>query len=182
MHTAVGDIRGFNDSVYAVRRFLRIPFAQPPVGSLRFQPPLPLPTLTPSPFPATNRTYIPCVETATSGPFRMAGSEDCLFLSVTLPSASGPRPPPSAGYPVLVYIYGGSLTQAYPEGADSFISTSQAFIFVSINYRLGVFGFFSLPQLSAEKPGPVAYSGNQGLQDQQLALQWVQDNIGAFGG
>ena len=217
MHTSLGDIRGLNESTYGVRRFFRIPYAIPPVGPLRFRPPRPATFLSPNPFPATSRTYIPCIETSTNGSNAIAGSEDCLTLDITLPSAD--TPPPATGWPVLFYIYGGGFTQAYPEDASSWVGFTQSFIFVSINYRserrlpthalaphpptlsmshphpltpficvvpsvyrLGVLGFFSLPELSAEASGPFATSGNQGLRDQTLALQWVHDHIANFSG
>ena len=112
----------------------------------------------------------------------MAGTEDCLYLSLTVPLS----PPPPSGYPVLVYFCGGGFQQCYPEDAGPWLNRSQAFIFVNVPYRLGALGFFSLRELSDEpapdkQPG-LSYSGNQGLQDQRVALHWLQHNLPAFGG
>jgi len=104
-------------------------------------------------------------------------SEDCLYLNVFTPAGSaGDR------LPVMVWIHGGGFTtgsgsQAYYDGAAL---ARRGVVVVTINYRLGPFGFFAHPALSAESPHGV--SGNYGLLDQIAALQWVQRNIAAFGG
>ena len=179
----VGTIRGFADASTSTCRYYNIPYAVPPIGPLRWQPPRLLSSLpSPSPYPATNRTLAQCVQTSITGSGLMAGTEDCLQLSLTLPVA----PPPPSGYPVLVYFCGGGFQQCYPEDAGPWLHATQAFIFVSVPYRLGALGFFAVRELSDERSeGKVdgfSYSGNQGLQDQRTALHWLQANVAAFGG
>ena len=104
-------------------------------------------------------------------------SEDCLYLNVWTPakSSSGPRP-------VLFFIYGGAFGAGSSEVPlyDGEELAKKGLVVVTANYRVGMFGFFSHPELSAES-GHKA-SGNQGLLDQVAALQWIQKNIAAFGG
>src|SRR5262249_23730573 len=102
-------------------------------------------------------------------------SEDCLFLNVW-------APPHAKHAAVIVFIHGGSLTRggSWEPTYDATHFAEQGVVFVSINYRLGPLGWLALPELSAESPHGV--SGNYGLLDQIEALQWVQKNIGAFGG
>ena len=171
---SAGLIQGYYDTAQDVNRFNNIPFAQPPVNQLRFLPPAVASASFPlSPYPANSTSIIDCIQPRTSD-----GQEDCLYLSVTAPN---PLPASGAGLPVIVYICGGGFQSCYGNDAGSWMRRTQSFIFVSINYRLGIFGFFSLPELSAQQ-APISYSGNQGLQDQQAALRWVQANIAAFGG
>jgi para-nitrobenzyl esterase len=174
--TASGTVGGKEDS--SVRAFLGIPYAAPPVGDLRWKPPV----------PAAKWSG---VRKATDfGPHCMQGnvygdmtfhdsgaSEDCLSLNVWVPAK-----PASAKLPVMVWIYGGgfaagSTSEARQDGANL---AQQGVIVVSMNYRLGVFGFFAHPELAKESPHNAA--GNYGLLDQTAALQWVHDNIAAFGG
>ena len=99
-------------------------------------------------------------------------SEDCLFLNIFLPSVSSPGDKP---YPVMVWIYGGGFKAGYSNGYNA--ATLAAFgnvIVVTLNYRLGVFGFLSTGDTNAP--------GNYGLWDQHLAINWVHNNIGEFGG
>ncbi len=110
--------------------------------------------------------------------FRSNGtSEDCLYLNVWKPSNTGKKP-----LPVLVYYYGGGFVAG--DGSepryDGRSMAEQGIVSVTVNYRLGVFGFLAHPELTKES-GKNA-SGNYGLMDQALALQWVYDNIAAFGG
>lgn len=107
-----------------------------------------------------------------------AVSEDCLYLNVWAlhVNKSQPQPPPLA--PVLVWIYGGGFTMGTSSLSiydGRFLSKSENVVVVSMNYRLGAFGFLSLPDNNNIR-------GNAGLLDQQLALRWVADNIAAFGG
>jgi para-nitrobenzyl esterase len=155
-------------------RFLGIPYAAPPVGDLRWRSPQPV-----KPWdgvrPATEFGPV-CRQTADW--VKAPQSEDCLTLSVWAPAQKASKP-----YPVLVWIHGGGLTSGYgsewgPDGGKSVVH--KGVILVSINYRLGVFGFFAHPELSAEAPDHA--SGNQGFRDQIAALQWIRRNIARFGG
>ncbi len=154
-----------------------IPFAAPPVGDRRWRAPQPV-----GPWsgvrPAT--TFAPaCLQNGVSMPGEAPPrtSEDCLYLNVWRPTAN-----PSAELPVLVWIYGGG----YTNGSASMPLYSgdrlarRGIVVVTIAYRLGAFGFLAHPELSAETAEKS--SGNFGFRDQIAALQWVQRNIGAFGG
>jgi para-nitrobenzyl esterase len=110
--------------------------------------------------------------------FHDAGpSEDCLYLNVWTPNTS-----PKSKLPVMVWIYGGGFqagATSEPRQNGEFLA-HRGVVVVSMNYRLGVFGFFSHPELTKESPHHA--SGNYGLLDQAAALQWVKKNIAAFGG
>lgn len=159
-----------------VRVFRGIPYAQPPVGPLRWKPPV---TLAPwaGVRPATQfgaacvQPVIP-VGIYANPPQRMG--EDCLTLNVWSPRNA-------ARAPVLVWIHGGSLVAGYShEGMyDGARMAAKGAVVVSINYRLGILGYLAHPELSAEQGGR---SGNYGLADQIAALRWVKENIAAFGG
>src|SRR5947207_7730171 len=110
--------------------------------------------------------------------FRSDGmSEDCLYLNVWTPAKSG-----NEKLPVLVYFYGGGFLAG--DGSelryDGESTARKGIVSVTVNYRLGVFGFFAYPELTRESPHHA--SGNYGLLDQNAALRWVQRNIAAFGG
>jgi para-nitrobenzyl esterase len=160
-----------------VRTFLGIPFAAPPVGDLRWKAPQPV-----APWegvrPATKfgpRAMQGSIYSDMR--FRDAGpSEDCLYLNVWTPAGSAKEK-----LPVMVWIYGGGFhagatSEARQDGARL---AAKGVVVVSMNYRLGVFGFFSHPELSAESGHG---SGNYGIMDQTAALRWVQRNVAAFGG
>jgi para-nitrobenzyl esterase len=164
--------------INGVNVFKGIPYAEPPVGDLRWKPPVPkaAPAGT---FEATQ--FGPaCIQPRprsesiyANPPARI--SEDCLFLNIW-------SPPEAKDAPVFVWIHGGSLTGGYSHEPvyDGSTFAAEGVIVVSINYRLGVLGYLAHPELSAESPDGV--SGNYGLLDQVEALRWVQDNIAAFGG
>ena len=158
-----------------------VPFAAPPVGDLRWRPPQPAPAWdgvrdATEAGPACMQRAIP----AEAGRFYDPGvdrmSEDCLYLNVW--TAAGPEDPA----PVLVWIHGGGL--AIGNGADiTYDGTRLArrgVVLVTINYRLGAFGYLAHPLLSAESEHGA--SGNYGTLDQVAALGWIQRNIAAFGG
>ena len=156
--------------------FLGIPFAAAPVGELRWRPPQPV-----APWRGFRRaTSLPdeCAQLAsTNGPG--STSEDCLYLNVYRPAR--PFAPLQRPLPVLIWIHGGGGVNGsgnQTDGAELAATTDT--IVVTVNYRLGVFGFLALPGLTAESTD--GSSGNVGLLDQQAAMRWVQRNIRWFGG
>ena len=174
--TNVGSITGkiedvtVDDKEVQVAEFLGIPFAEPPVGQLRFAKPVKKGNLS-SPYNATEFGR-GCLQVKNLIPGRVPElSEDCLFLNIFVPGA----PSPANKLAVMVWIYGGGFKAGYSNGYNA--ATLAGFgdvIVVTLNYRLGVFGFLS----TGDKYAP----GNYGLWDQQLAIEWVHDNIAAFGG
>ncbi|XP_043268664.1 juvenile hormone esterase-like [Venturia canescens] len=152
--------------------FKGIPYAKPPIGELRFQDPEPAESWSnikdASKFGSNCAQFDPMTRT-------IVGSDDCLYLNVYTPSHET-SPSSAVPKPVMLWIHGGAF--AYGSGDDKFYGPDYIIendvILVTINYRLGVFGFLNL------EDGEV--SGNQGLKDQLLALKWVQKNIENFGG
>ncbi|HEX8106279.1 MAG TPA: carboxylesterase/lipase family protein [Kofleriaceae bacterium] len=163
-------------------QFLGIPYAKPPVGDLRWKAPQ-------KPDPWSNvrdatqfgkrcaQLMDPTLQNAASN------DEDCLYLNVWTWS-----PPPKNPLPVMIWIHGGGNVNGSASEPVPFLNTGvfysgellaggHSVVVVSLNYRLGIFGFFGHPDLWAE-----GSSGNQGLLDQQMAFQWVHDNIAKFGG
>lgn len=162
-----------------MHKFLGIPYAAPPVGPLRWAPPQPHAAWT-TPLDASSFGSR-CAQTPS--PFgEVSSSEDCLFLNVYTPHRkSVPDRDLRRKRPVMVWIHGGAFVTGSGENYDpSRLVGDGDVVVVTINYRLGHLGFLAHPALSAESPDGV--SGNYGLLDQQLALQWVHDNIAAFGG
>lgn len=153
------------DKATSFYAFQGIPFAKPPIENLRFRSPQP-PENWPGVLNATEDGSV-CVQGIT--PNRVNGSEDCLFINVYTPRLYD-------NLPVMVWIYGGgfiggdSTYNIY--GPDFFMN--EDIIFVSFNYRVGIFGFLS----TEDEEAP----GNYGLKDQLLALKWVRENIEIFGG
>lgn len=161
-----------------VRVFRGVPYAAPPVGPLRWQPPAPPAhwggTRDAAAFgPSCMQPDLPSTSVYDDPPPSM--SEDCLTLNVWAPKAA-------RAAPVIVWIYGGALAVGGTSEPlyDATNFARRGVVFVSMNYRLGVFGWLALPALSAESPHHV--SGNYGLLDQIAALQWVRANVAAFGG
>ena len=150
----------------AVSEFLGIPFAAPPIGALRFAPPAP-----PAPWSVVRNAT--SHSAACTQAKRQPASEDCLYLNVWTPATGAP----GALLPVLVWIFGGGFQSGSSSlyGYTGDILAAAGTVVVSFNYRVGVFGW------GAFLPSDGAAS-NVGLLDQQVALQWVQDNIAAFGG
>jgi carboxylesterase type B len=176
--TRDGLVQGF--SAGGVDKFLGIPYAAPPVGALRWRAPQP-----PAPWHGVrSATTLPptCPQLANSNGPR-SENENCLYVSVYTPAgARGKRGGRRGrGLPVLFWIHGGGLTTGSGDQHDgTLMATTNNIVVVSINYRLGVFGFLALPSLSAEAPDHA--SGDYGLLDQEAALRWTHRNIAAFGG
>ncbi|MGA7415026.1 MAG: carboxylesterase family protein [Bryobacteraceae bacterium] len=184
-----GQLRGTLNGTTAV--FQGVPYAAPPIGSLRWREPLP-----PQPWSGIRDATKPgnaCVQNvagldafiaplaATYGASYnfepVSSSEDCLYLNVWSPNW-----PNKGVLPVMVWLHGGS--NRIGSGAQSTYAgeslASHGVVIVTINYRLGVLGFFSHPELTKESPHHS--SGNYGLLDQLAALRWVRENIAGFGG
>jgi para-nitrobenzyl esterase len=157
-----------------VRAFLGIPFAVPPIGPLRWTHAQPIAPWS-SPLDATEFGPI-CPQNSLIGG-DLTGDEDCLTLNVWTPD------PMPADAPVMVWIHGGGFTTG--AGSDGLYHgrklASKGVVVVTLNYRLGALGLLAHPGLTAES-GSDATSGNYGLTDQRRALEWVRDNISAFGG
>ncbi|MFF1822563.1 carboxylesterase/lipase family protein [Kribbella sp. NPDC058245] len=154
-------------TVGQARVFDGIPYAAPPVGALRWKAPQPV-----QPWTGVRESKLgnPCPQQGNSEVPKGSTAEDCLYLNVTTPRAPAKKP-----RAVMVWIPGGGFF----EGAGNSYEASKLaargdVVVVTVNYRLGIYGFFGYPGL----PG----SGTFGLQDQQAALRWVQRNARAFGG
>jgi para-nitrobenzyl esterase len=178
VRTESGVVEGLPASGSTIRTFRGIPFAAPPVGDLRWKPPQPAPSWT------GVRKAAEFGARCMQGPiykdmvFRDSGpSEDCLYLNVWTPANSA-----QAHLPVMVWIYGGGFNagSASEPRQDGENLAKKGVVVVSFNYRLGIFGFLSHPELTKESPHQAA--GNYGLLDQVAALEWVHKNIAAFGG
>ncbi len=173
-----GVIEGLYDTKSGLQLYLGIPFAKPPVGELRWKAPQAMEHW--SEVKMTKSFGPRPVQTIVFGDIvsRSNGvSEDCLYLNVWTPAKKDTK-----GLPVLVYFYGGGFVAG--DGSepryDGASMAKKGIVVVTVNYRLGLFGFFAHPELSAE--APYKASGNYGLLDQSFALQWVRKNISSFGG
>ncbi|CDU24321.1 related to para-nitrobenzyl esterase [Sporisorium scitamineum] len=165
---------------YAAHRFT-LPYARPPVGLLRFSSPQPL-----SPFTTVyNATQLPkaCMQQPDSryGISEENISEDCLYLNIYRPAKG------AVGRPVLVWVHGGSFVQgsSTAPGLDgSWLASRYNIVVVTVQYRLGMFGFFSPTGFTDESASSSSSNiqGNQGVRDTVSALQFIHDNIGSFGG
>lgn len=169
IETRLGPMVGIKKNDAMVSVFYNIPFAKPPLGSLRFAKPVPYGNWT-----GTLNATTPgkrCMQVAYLESFEM--SEDCLQLNIYVPNSVNISS--TVQTPVMVFIHGGGFTGGGADLYDSSeLSRQGGVIIVTIQYRLGIFGFFSLGNEEA--------SGNYGLWDQMLALKWVNQNIGSFGG
>jgi para-nitrobenzyl esterase len=170
--THAGKVRGAVTG-HGTRRFLGIPFAQPPVGALRWRPPQ---AVTPwrGVRPATSfgsRCVQPPSQDATSG---LVGAEDCLHLNVYTPAHR-----PRERLPVMVWVHGGSAVTGSGQDVDpTRLAEAGHVVVVTVNYRLGPFGY--LANAALREPG--ATSGNYGVLDVLAALRWVRRDVAAFGG
>jgi para-nitrobenzyl esterase len=164
-----------------MRVFRGIPYAAPPVGSLRWKPPQPVATWTG--VKAADRFSPVCMQppTALGGNAWRDGlvpmSEDCLYLNVWTHAKNA-----GEHLPVMVFVHGGGNTRgaASENQYDGDYLAKKGVVFVSFNYRMNVFGFLAHPDLTRESDHHA--SGNYALMDQMAALQWVQRNIAKFGG
>ena len=175
--TTDGKIRGVSRPSGGAE-FLGIPFAQPPVGDLRWREPLPAKSWTG--VREATAFGAPCAQPVLGDWNRHdseTSKEDCLFLNVMAPAW-----PPKAPLPVMFWIHGGAnaggtaSSALYKDGT----LVQHGVVLVTVNYRLGVFGFLAHPELTRESSHHA--SGNYALMDQIAALRWVRDNIAKFGG
>jgi len=170
-----GMLTGVAGTMPDVRIFKGIPFAQPPVGDLRWRTPKPAASWTgtrsASEFGAICMQRRPNAAGITNTSMPM--SEDCLYLNIYTPAKAA-----NDKLPVMVWIHGGALTAGAGSIYDSEQLAHKGVVVVTMNYRLGVFGYFAHPELTKESD----HHSNYGLLDQIAALQWVKKNIAAFGG
>jgi para-nitrobenzyl esterase len=181
--TMDGEVRGKLINNGKVRAFQGIPYAAPPVGGLRWKAPQPVATwkgtLDATMYGhhcAQNHVFDDMVFQDSATPAD-AGSEDCLYLNVYVPVSKTGK----AKLPVMFWIHGGGYSggaSSEPRHNGDFLPLKEI-VLVTINYRLGVFGFLALSELAAE---PGGFTGNYGLMDMVAALEWVKKNIAGFGG
>ncbi len=170
-HTLLGDLQGTPDA--AVSAWLGVPYAQPPVGALRFAAPQPVPAW--KGVRMTTNYGAACVQKP-MGSIKSLGpslDEDCLTLNIWSPAADGAR------RPVMVWIHGGAFILGSARiYTGAHLAEQGDIVVVAINYRLGALGFVNF----GEALGDERAATNPGLRDQVAALRWVRDNIAAFGG
>ncbi len=170
-----GTLAGTHEA--GVLAFKGIPYAAPPIGKLRWEPPQLAASWTGV---REAKTYAhDCMQKPfpeDAAPLRTKPSEDCLYLNVWRPDNAKKK------LPVMVWIHGGGFVNggSSPAIYDGAHFAQDGIVFVSFNYRLGRFGFFGFPALTKEDPGGL--HGNYGYMDQIAALKWVRANISAFGG
>jgi para-nitrobenzyl esterase len=175
--TTAGDLRGVV-RLGGGAQFLGIPYAEPPVGDLRWREPVPV-----NPWHGVRdaiRYGAPCAQPVLGDWNKidaLFGREDCLYLNVVTPDW-----PPQHLLPVMFWIHGGANVGGSGGGSlyNDGTLVSHGVVTVTINYRLGIFGFFAHPELTRESVHHA--SGNYGLMDQIVALHWVINNIAKFGG
>lgn len=184
VQTEAGYISGKTGSDGTIKIFMGVPFAAPPVGDLRWKAPQPVPSWTgvrqcttppasamqapPRPFMMWSQEFMAPMEPL---------SEDCLYLNIWTGAVNE-----GEKRPVIVWIHGGAFTGGSGTVPlyDGEEMAKKGVVFVTINYRLGVFGFLAHPELTAESP--LKTSGNYGILDQIESLKWIKNNIAAFGG
>jgi para-nitrobenzyl esterase len=167
--TSDGPVCGLTSN--SITSYLDIPYAAPPVGDLRWEPPR-----QPAPWSTVLQATTPAPECSSPGfpagsPPAAGTSEDCLYLKVEVPAGAKP----GDNLPVMYEIHGGGfLGTALTNDGDNLVRSGKA-VYVFVNYRLGILGFLADQALGA-------HSGDYGLQDQQAGLRWVKQNIARFGG
>ncbi len=181
VQSPAGTLQGSTQDTPAgpVRAFLGIPYAAPPVGPLRWKPPAPATKWTGTRQATSFGSRCMQPHLYDDMFFRDPGaSEDCLTLNIWAPAGT----PPGGKLPVMLWIYGGGFvtgSTSEPRQDGAHLAT-KGVIVVSFNYREGIFGFFTHPELAEESPQHAA--GNYGLLDAVAALEWLRTNIAAFGG
>ena len=194
MHLANGDVRGVYNEDKSVEVYAGIPYAKPPVGDLRWKEPQPVDnwqgvkecnkfgprSMQPDSTPVMDTLVDIYSEKAWHPDYNMHPvqnmSEDSLYLNIWKPAHA------SANLPILMFIHGGSLTSG-SSAADDYNGEELAkkgIIMITIQYRLGIFGYFAHPDLAVESGNNT--TGNYGLLDQIMALRWINDNASYFGG
>ncbi|XP_046551328.1 acetylcholinesterase-like isoform X2 [Haliotis rubra] len=178
--TTHGNVVGLRSTVLGktIDTYYGIPYARPPIGDLRFKYPQPMDSWTPEVKEARSMkpSCLQAVEPSPGMPWRAIPStfsEDCLYINVWAPA----NVTTSRKLTTMVWIYGGAyLTGSInmPLHHGQYLAAENNVIVMSMNYRLGAHGFLYL--------GPDTFPGNQGLMDQALALKWIQNNVGRFGG
>lgn len=182
--TKYGTVSGVNMKTYTV--FKGIPYAKPPIGELRFEPPqepgkwdgiLHADTFPNRAFQGPQNKGFYGKEFYSDPEYMPDCSEDCLYLNIWTPASRS-----SENLPVAVWIHGGAFSAGYGSEIefDGKVYAEKGIILVTINYRLGVLGFLAHPELSAASDLHV--SGNYGILDQLAALRWIKENISSFGG
>ncbi len=194
VHTSAGDLTGVLTEDGAVEVYAGIPYAEPPVGELRWREPKPVThwdgvlkadRFAPMSMQVTDSMIYDSLKKivgyhdftfSLTGNSRPPVSEDSLYLNIWKPAGD------QHDLPVLVYVHGGSLQTGQPwyEDYSGEGLARQGVIVVNMGYRLGIFGFFADEELAAESPNGT--TGNYGLLDQICALEWVRDHIDSFGG
>lgn len=182
--TKHGRVKGCPSSYQASTIFKGIPYAKPPVGSLRWKAPEPCDSWSETlnateygPIPFQKRPLETSFYRKEFYPIEWPNSEDCLYINIITPAET-----PDEKLPVALWVYGGGFVQGYSQKleTDGEAFAQRGVIYVSFNYRVGIFGYASCSALDTEtKEG---LSGNYGLMDQIAALKWVHENIAAFGG
>jgi para-nitrobenzyl esterase len=174
--TSNGAVAGIQSA--SMNEYLGIPYATPPVGPLRWTPPQPH---------SSWKGVLQATQFGNKCPQfdftigKIIDNEDCVYLNVYTPrnqGQNGQGQNEGENLPVMVWIHGGAYTSGSGDPYDPTRLVAKGVIVVTINYRLGLLGFFAHPAIDAEGH----LNGNYGLMDQQLALKWVKRNIGAFGG
>lgn len=177
VQTTHGPVQGFVED--GMQKFLGIPYAAAPIGDLRWRPPT-LPKDWSEPLNAVAFGPV-CAQSSACFPgfAHDSSNEDCLYLNVFAPHNPVNDKRTKLLLPVMVWIHGGGFSGGASNDYNpaALVNDGQV-VFVSLNYRVGIFGFFSHPTINAEGHA----SGNYGIMDQQMALQWVQRNIENFGG
>ncbi|MEO6917670.1 MAG: carboxylesterase family protein [Collimonas sp.] len=171
LDTALGQLRGYEQD--GLHSFHAVPYAQAPLGQLRFAAPLPAEAwdgVRDAQQPGPIAPQLPSRLSLAMGDFDLPQDEDCLTLTIRTPAADGKR------RPVVVWFHGGGYISgagALPWYDGSRLASEGDLVFVSVNYRIGALGYLYAPGISP---------GNLGLLDQRLALEWVRDHIANFGG
>lgn len=175
VQTTSGKVKGITEGGISV--FKGIPYAAPPVGEFRWRPPQPV-----KPWVGifdANKYGSNCAQGgwgAAAGTIQEGSSEDCLYLNLWLPA----RAEDDAKLPVMVWIHGGGFTGGSGTGLSGHAFAKQGVILMTFNYRLGRLGHFAFPALTKEHPDEP--KGSYAFMDMIAALQWVKENIAAFGG